>query len=123
MSTRTIERYRHVDAELDRLVQEAREYHADLLEEKLTEQSEISENPVGLIVRLKALRLAVYIERHAALQVTVNADLSPPDATAMLAAFLSGESGGLMPRTLAALAEAGVTPTLEKQPDRPPAVP
>ncbi len=122
ISTRTVERYRQQDAEFDRQVREAREYHADLLEEKFTEQSESSDNPVGLIVRLKALRPAAYIERHAALQVTVNADLQPADALPILQRYLASDSGGLSSRTLAALADAGLTLTLDPHPDLPPAV-
>ena len=65
-------RYRNADPEFDRQVLEARELAADDLEEELVDQARRTDNPVGYIVRLKALRPMQYIERHAVMNVSVD---------------------------------------------------
>ena len=80
--------------------EQARQLFADTLEDRMVRQAEERGNPVGYIVRLKALRPAEYIERHATL--SLYADLSPgnpEDARQMLTAML----GSLTPATRLAL--------------------
>jgi hypothetical protein len=68
----------------------ARERHADSLEQALEAQAKKTGNPVGYIVRLKALRPKDYVERHLveSLNVSVSTTVSPEDAQALLRAML-----------------------------------
>ena len=63
---------------------DAREFYADTLERDLIASAERSDNPVGYIVRLKALRPAEYIEKHAVMSLNVHADLPSADAAQLL---------------------------------------
>jgi hypothetical protein len=68
----------------------ARERHADSLEQALEAQAKKTGNPVGYIVRLKALRPKDYVERHLveSLNVSISSTVSPEDAHNLLAAML-----------------------------------
>ena len=77
------------DPEFARLVREAREEHADQLEREIEEQARKSGNPVGFIVRLKALRPHEYIERHAVMSVSMTAEIPGPDAAHLLREMLA----------------------------------
>ena len=85
----TVRLERHRDPAFDQQVLEAREYYADLVEETMLASADRSDNPVGFIVRLKALRPDQYIERHAVMSVNLSAELPGPDAAALLRAMLS----------------------------------
>ncbi len=91
VSHETVRRYRHADPAFDQACIDAREYFADQTEERMLASAERSDNPAGYIVRLKALRPAEYIERHAisSLSVNVTAELSGPDAAHLLATMLA----------------------------------
>ena len=68
---------------------EAREEHADQLERELEEMARAKGNPVGHIVRLKAIRPGLYIERQAILTVTAPAELDSVEAAALLRDLLA----------------------------------
>jgi hypothetical protein len=80
----TVRRYRHADPAFDAACLDAREFYADTLERDLIASAERSDNPVGYIVRLKALRPAEYIEKHAVMSLNVHADLPSADAAQLL---------------------------------------
>lgn len=84
VSDDTVLRERRRDPEFDRRVDEARQLHADQLEEGMIKQAETHGNPVGYIVRLKAIRPAQYIEKHAVMNLNLNAELPPADIAAVL---------------------------------------
>lgn len=77
------------DPAFDKQCQSARQEYADNLECQMVEDSHLSGNPAGQIVRLKALRPAEYIEKHAMLSLTANLnDLPIDDATLLLKQLL-----------------------------------
>ena len=82
---RTVQRYRDNDPDFAESILEAVEEAADKFEDDMIAQAEKSENPVGYIVRLKALRAAKYIERHAILNLSVDASGCDPDTVRALA--------------------------------------
>lgn len=91
VSGKTALRERDRDPEFDDACQEARQIFADALETKMIASAQESGNPAGFIVRLKALRPAEYIEKHAITSLTLTANLNElpvPDATALLRAML-----------------------------------
>jgi len=79
----TVQKYRDMYPEFDKRCREAREYHADVLEEKMEEQAEEYGNPVGYIVRLKALRPNDYIEKHAIARLNFNIEGTVDEGVAM----------------------------------------
>lgn len=81
---RTISRERERDPAFNDAVLDALQYHADVLEEAMETQAEKTGNPVGYIVRLKALRPAQYIEKHAVMNLNVTANVEGADAMALL---------------------------------------
>lgn len=92
VSDDTVLRERRRDAAFDRQVEEARQLHADHLEEGMIRQAESHGNPVGYIVRLKALRPAAYIERHAIMSLNVTSELTSEDAAGLLRDMLANLS-------------------------------
>jgi hypothetical protein len=82
---RDVTRRMRADAEFEEQVHEAIDLYADSLEKRLTTETSKS-NVVGLIVRLKALRPASYIERTvtANLNVSTEARVTPAQAQALL---------------------------------------
>src|SRR3989304_2474913 len=58
---------------------------ADTLETKMETQAGTAGNPVGYIVRLKALRPALYLERHLAMSIQATAEIPAADARQLLA--------------------------------------
>jgi len=90
VSEDTVLRERHRDPEFDRACEHARQVHADGCEEALEGMARESKNPVGLIVRLKAIRPAQYIERSATLAVRADLTSGPSseEAEALLRQML-----------------------------------
>lgn len=89
VSHETVRRYREREPAFDQAIRDAREYHADLTEERLVASAERSDNPVGFIVRLKALRPEQYIEKHAVMNLTVSAELTAIDGAHLLSQMLT----------------------------------
>jgi hypothetical protein len=86
----TAYRERERDPEFDRQCLEAREEAADDFEDRMVASAELSGNPAGFIVRLKALRPAQYIEKHAILNLSADLNELPPgDAVALLKNMLA----------------------------------
>lgn len=115
VSVKTIERYRAADPDFNAACLEARQYAAELYEEALIASADRSDNPVGYIVRLKQLKPAEYIERHAVLNLNVTTELSEDHAMPLLAAMLQS----LSPHAAALLQEAAqpALPPYDAQPD------
>ena len=89
VSKRTVDAYEAVDPVFAERMADALELYADRLETKMVKQAEERGNPVGFIVRLKALRPDKYIERHAVMNLSVNVnDATPQDATDLLRTML-----------------------------------
>ena len=88
-----------------------REYYADLVEETMLASADRSDNPVGFIVRLKALRPDQYIERHAVMSVSLSAELPGHDAAELLRAML-----GTLTDSSRTLLSAGPPPALPPPP-------
>mgnify|MGYP000060525845 CR=1 FL=1 len=85
----TAYRERDLDPEFERQCQDARQEYADQIEHRMIESAEASGNPAGFIVRLKALRPAEYIEKHAMLTLTADLNELPvSDAASLLRAML-----------------------------------
>jgi hypothetical protein len=84
----TVRQERLRNPAFDQQVLAAREYYADLVEETMLASADRSDNPVGFIVRLKALRPTEYIERHAVMSVSLSAELPGHDAAELLRAML-----------------------------------
>ena len=61
------------------------EAHADRLEQDMEDQARSTGNPVGFIVRLKALRPAQYLERHLAMTISATTEIESKDGAALLA--------------------------------------
>jgi ribosomal protein S12 methylthiotransferase accessory factor YcaO len=89
LHVKTATRRMNADPDFHEAVQEARQYHADQLEEELEDMGRASKNPVPHIVRLKALRPAEYIEKQATMTVSAHASLTQEDGKRLLAAMLS----------------------------------
>lgn len=108
ISPKTAQRERANDPAFDDACREAREIAADDLEDRMVAGAEASGNPAGFIVRLKALRPAEYIEKHAITTLNATIDLNTlpvADATALLKQML----GATTPTTQKALTQ-GDTP-------------
>ena len=90
----------------DEQISDALEEYADQLEREMVEQAKARGNPVGYIVRLKALRPQQYIEKHVALTLSTNADIAPGDPAALLARMLPNITDATR-RKLQAMSEAG----------------
>lgn len=89
VSDDTVLRERRRDPEFDRRVDEARQLHADQLEEDLTAEPGV----VGKIVMLKKFRPLEFVERHAVMNLNVTAGLPPGiDAVAILRDMLADVS-------------------------------
>jgi hypothetical protein len=80
VSDDTVLRERRRDPEFDRRVDEARQLHADQLEEDLTAEPGV----VGKIVMLKKFRPGEFIEKHAVLNLNVSGEIPGVDALALL---------------------------------------
>ncbi len=90
VAPKTAYREREADPAFNDACEEARQEYADSIEHRMVASAEASGNPAGFIVRLKALRPAEYIEKHAVLSLTANLNELPvEDATALLKAMLS----------------------------------
>jgi hypothetical protein len=116
VSHETVRVERHRNPAFDAAVRDAREYYADLVEETMLASADRSDNPAGFIVRLKALRPAEYIEKHAVMNLTVTAELDSADGAAMLREMFSA----MRPSTqaLLGLGESGsAVPALTPAPD------
>lgn len=113
----TIQRYRDMYPDFDLKCRQAREYHADVLEEKMEEQAEEYGNPVGYIVRLKALRPADYIEKHAIARMNFTFDAGVDDQTAL--EFLRRMMGSATDATKAVLAGEPLPQALPDATDAP----
>jgi hypothetical protein len=109
VSDDTVLRERRRDPEFDRRVDEARQLHADQLEEDLTAEPGV----VGKIVMLKKFRPGEFIERHAVLNLNVTSEIPGVDAVAMLRQMLADMS----PATKALL--EGQAPTVIDAPALP----
>lgn len=102
---KTAYRERERDADFDAACMDARQEFADRIEDQMVEDSHLSGNPAGQIVRLKALRPAEYIEKHAVMSLTANLNELPvTDAVQLLKAML----GATTPATQRQLADGGV---------------
>src|SRR5262245_39094953 len=109
VSSKFAERKRARDPRFNEACLAAREMAADRMERRMLELGERSDNPVPYIVRLKALRPAEYIERHATVSLAMTADVPAADLGAVLARVL----GRLSPEArdmLAAPALAALPP-------------
>ena len=103
---KTARAYRAAHPEYEAEIADALEEAADRLEDDLITQAEASGNPVGYIVRLKALRPAKYIERQATLNLSADLNLLPPEeAKALLGRML----GALTPATAQAMLPAAAS--------------
>src|SRR5262245_24704188 len=71
VSVRYAERKRVSDPRFNEACVTAREMAADRMERRMLDLGERSDNPVPYIVRLKALRPAEYIERHATVSLAM----------------------------------------------------
>ena len=78
---------------------------ADTLETKMETQAETTGNPVGYIVRLKALRPALYLERHLAMSITATAEIPSSDARQLLAHALGAMLDSTTQRVLPVASE------------------
>jgi len=90
---KTVTRHRDVEPEFDQACKDAFQLAADRYEEDLADQARETGNPVGYIVRLKAMRPAEYIEKQAMLNVSLKAELDPVDASALLRAMMGSMTG------------------------------
>ncbi len=90
---RIAQRHMHDDPAFKDAVDDARQYHADHLEEQLELQSEKTGSPVGYIVRLKALRPNEYIEKHAVMNLTATVALDTNAGLELLQAMLGRATG------------------------------
>jgi len=106
VDVRTVQRLRASDPAFDERVTTARELYADTLEHEMVDQARQRGNPVGYIVRLKALRPEDYIERHKIMSLNVNVDATPDDAPGLLRAML----GDVTPATLQSLSAPSGAP-------------
>jgi hypothetical protein len=89
VSPRTAQRERDRDPEFNELCLEAVQEAADDLEDRMVAGAEASGNPAGFIVRLKALRPAQYIEKHAVLSLSADLNELPvQDALSVLRGML-----------------------------------
>ena len=82
-----------------------REAWADTLEGRMEAQAEATGNPVGYIVRLKALRPALYLERHLAMTIQATAEIPAADARQLLAHALGAVLDSTTQRVLPAAGE------------------
>jgi hypothetical protein len=98
---KTATRWMNSRPEFQEAVHDARERHADLLEEELESMGRATGNPVPHIVRLKALRPTEYIEKRAVLTVSTTAQITQEEGRRLLAAMISQATSA----TLQALAE------------------
>jgi hypothetical protein len=78
--------------EFDAACHDARQYFADTVEENMLASADKHGNPVGYIVRLKALRPNEYIEKHAVVNMNLSGQLNPDDAARLLGAMLQHSS-------------------------------
>ena len=117
----TVRRARDLDPAFDLQVIEARELYADKVEEDMMALGERANNPVPAIVRLKALRPALDIERHAVMSLNLTATTTTPaDLLPLLHAMLADAS----PATRALLApDAGIIDVIPQESDSPLAAP
>ena len=104
VAPRTALRHREIDPDFSAEVDEARQIYADSIEHRMVQQAEDHGNPVGYIVRLKALRPAEYIEKSAVVNLNVTAEIDSGQATELLRGMLEQAR----PRTIQALAEPEV---------------
>jgi hypothetical protein len=90
VSIDAVDARRSRDPEFEAQCRLMRERHADSLEQALEAQAKKTGNPVGYIVRLKALRPKDYVERHLveSLNVSVSTSVTAEDAQALLRAML-----------------------------------
>ena len=88
VSYETVGRYRQHDRAFETQVQDAKQYYADSLEQRMIAQAEESGNPVGYIVRLKALRPNEYIEKHAVVNFNLQAEIPGVDVVSVLHTML-----------------------------------
>lgn len=109
VSPKTAERHRARDPRFDAKVDLAREAYADSLARDLADQSIARGNPVGMIVRLKALRPMEYIERQVTMSLSATVEATPDEAKALLAQL----AGNVTPATLRALREPLALPSAE----------
>ena len=108
VSIKTVQRLRANDPAFDGRVEDALELYADTIEHAMVKQAKDRGNPVGYIVRLKALRPGKYIERHQmnVLSMNVTVDASPEDAAGLLRSML----GDVTPATLQSLSAPSGAP-------------
>lgn len=99
VSYRTAERRAAADPRFAEQIEQALQSYADWCEEQLVASSVERGNPVGLIVRLKALRPDQYIERQAILNVNANLNIEGSDGAAILRQML----GQMTPSTQRAI--------------------
>lgn len=102
ISYRTAERRASADPKFAAAVEQALQSYADWCEEQLVAQAVEKGNPVGLIVRLKALRPELYIEKHAVMNINANVSIEGADGVALLRQML----GQATPSTQRAIVEA-----------------
>jgi len=124
VSDETVRKYRHADPAFDERCRWAREIHADSLEEKLEEEATATGNPVGHIVRLKAIRPHLYVEKHAVMNFNVTTELDSADgaetlrtmfgamrpSTSLLIGVEQGRESGSAPAALAPAPDGSATP-------------
>jgi len=85
----TVLRYRQADPAFDQACADAREFYADTLEVNMIASAERSDNPVPWIVRLKALRPHLYVEKHAVMNFSVSTELASADGLEALQAMFA----------------------------------
>jgi hypothetical protein len=103
ISQETARRERVANPAFDEACREAREEAADRIEIKMLESAERSDNPVGFIVRLKALRPHEYIEKNVTVSMNMTAEVPGVDVVAVLQQML----GHLTEPTRELLAQPG----------------
>ena len=84
----TAQSWRQSDPAFGQAVQDAKQSYADSLEQRMIAQAEASGNPVGYIVRLKALRPNEYIEKHAVVNFNLQAEIPGVDVVSVLHTML-----------------------------------
>lgn len=93
ISPDTAERWRRDDPAFGQRVRDVMNLHGDTLQVRLIESGRKRENPVGYIVRLKALRPQQYAERMMSLNVNVDVDAAEmSDVRELLGAMLQDTS-------------------------------
>lgn len=113
VSHHTVQYRRERDPEFVAAERDAIQLFADGVEERMLKQADDRGNPVGYIVRLKALRPNEYIEKQASTNITLNVEhfqIVEAQAVAALTAFARAASSATIQALEAHAGETEVTP-------------